>query len=102
MSATGIDIIQFERFKQLTSCGYGAAHDDAHVDSELVKAAIVYAAPCDLDTTCAMDLQSLWPWPDEPPTLTDESSSVEERVHELAKAGALIAAEIERLLRSAR
>ena len=96
---TGIEIIAAERERQITQEGWDAKHDKQHSDGELAMAAACYAFPKDIinyrDRTAFVSLKRfhLWPWENRwwKPTPND-------RICELAKAGALIAAEIDRLL----
>jgi hypothetical protein len=93
----GIDIIAAERKRQVEKEGWTADHDDKHVRGELAWAAACYAKP-PLYRTAAINEgrypPQVWPW--------DAGSwkpCPDNRVRELAKAGALIAAEIDRILR---
>lgn len=87
---TGIEIILEERIRQFESEGHTLENDlKQHDGSEnLAMAAASYALPNSLKDTA----RRLFPWVDEyyKPTPND-------RVKQLAKAGALIAAEIDRL-----
>ena len=91
-----------ERISQVAKKGYEPRHDDSHTDDELAFAAICYATP-------PRSRQNLlgwniffksrltpgpWPW--------SEGSwhPSNNRKRELAKAGALILAELERLIRA--
>jgi hypothetical protein len=88
----GITLIHEERTRQVQGEGYTAERDDEYVDQELVSAALAYACAGDYhqgDT--AIDF---WPW-DAPFKPSDDP------VRNLVKAGALIAAEIDRVLRKA-
>lgn len=99
---TGIELIARERARQVEEEGWTAEHDDRHRHGELAQAAAVYALPGSRKRTSGygaviveVDLaRLLFPWQDGfyRPTPDD-------RVRELAKAGALIAAEIDRLQR---
>jgi hypothetical protein len=84
----GIERIAAERQRQINVEGFDAEHDDEHVGGELVAAATSYLQS---DVTEAVDFY--WPW--------DRSwwKPTPNRIRELEKAGALIAAEIDRLLR---
>lgn len=88
----GAALIAAERLRQRGQEGWTPAHDDDHTDHELERAAAWYALPA----IWRKKIRCLWPW--EPrwwkPTPGD-------RVHELVKAGALIAAAIDRELRFA-
>jgi hypothetical protein len=84
----GIDAIAQERATH-EARGYTATFDDAHnADGELPYAAICYLSP--------QVAESFWPWEGNPPQPT---GNVEQRIKRLAKAGALVAAEIDRLTR---
>jgi hypothetical protein len=101
----GAERIAKERQRQIEEEGWTAEHDDQHRDGELANAAICYALSDDDRGTSAMfgqlsEPESLlgffWPtnwipiwWKPTPGN----------RIRELEKAGALIAAEIDRLLR---
>lgn len=84
LPASGANLIATERLRQNGSEGWTPEHDAEHSDGELVDAAVCYLAP--------RFSSQYWPWrPAEfKPTPND-------RVRELVKAGALIAAEIDRL-----
>ena len=116
----GIRLIAEERQRQILVERWSDKHDDQHTDSSLVMAAISYATPpktlkmvtrieqgdvsggrgeCpvwgdipyDVPTTWPDSWQSCW-WN---PGVDDEP----DRIRDLVKAGALIAAEIDRLQR---
>ena len=92
---TGINTILEERLRQLTVKGYDSVHDDTHKKGELYKAAALYAWPALSDYV----LKHEWPegkafyHPSEP------KFSREAEIRDLAKAGALIVAELDRLYR---
>lgn len=100
---SGIELIGEERARQITKEGYGAEHDTRHNDDELAMAAVAYALPDSIDKTdlssalkyldVTLQREIFWPW--------DHSffkpSPYNDRIRELVKAGALIAAEIDRL-----
>lgn len=96
----GTDLIAAERQRQVAAEGWTAEHDDNYTNNELVKAAYAYCLPEDdrpgVTDSCGKFTPACWPW---------EQSwwkpSPDDRVRELVKAGALIAAEIDRLLRLA-
>lgn len=101
---TGSDLISLERNRQINEEGYNKDHDKFCVNHELVMAAICYAMPAELRP--GNDLDSLkvmgWPWgiEDWKPgrySSPETHSYKQERIRELVKAGALIAAEIDRL-----
>lgn len=97
-------MIARERARQREKEGWSAKHDDDHDGGELALAAACYvlAEPARQPGTAAAWLRVqtdfqwlLWPW--------DRDSwkpTPEDRIHELVKAGALIAAEIDRLQRA--
>ena len=110
---TGIEIIADERMRQIEEEGYTSENDDVQTDGGLPSAAAVYALiPNDRDhyleeEECTMG-EMIWPWAHHSykPSKGDvyslkhhTSEEFEERIHELAKAGSLIAAEIDRLQR---
>ena len=87
----GAGLIAAERARQVSVEGWTAAHDDEHENGELLSAAVWY-----LDNGCEFDLGlTLPPWPWEPAWWKPS----DDRVRQLTKAGALIAAEIDRLQR---
>ncbi len=102
MKKTGISIITDERARQIVDEGWTPEHDDQHTEGELADAASCYAAASTVKTLSYEEGDSLaiihrnhrWPWEREwwKPTPGD-------RIKELGKAGALCAAEIDRLLR---
>ena len=98
---TGIEIIADERARQIEKEGWNAEHDDEHKYGELADAAASYAMTDYMRRVIPKSPQDTsgkipvtWPfgfeWWKETP---------DDRIKELAKAGALIAAEIDRLLR---
>lgn len=97
---TGSQLIADERQRQIDTEGYDPAHDDEHKQHELARAAVCYAMPpgqrnlSQLDNRRGERVPLRWPWDGVwwKPTPND-------RVRELVKAGALIAAEIDRLQR---
>jgi hypothetical protein len=87
---TGADLIRAERLRQIDAEGWTPQHDDTHVDGELVRAAICYA---EAGSGFNLEIEQFWPW---------EMASWKpgpDCIRNLAKAGALIAAEIDRQLR---
>lgn len=104
-SAAGVELIAAERQRQIESEGWTAEHDDKHDDCELLSAAMNYERIAEFIARYGRTdgeryfhghppLQ--WPW---------EKSwwkpDYENAIPNLVKAGALIAAEIDRLQRSA-
>jgi len=103
---SGIDLIAAERQRQIDAEGWTVEHDDEHSRNELAWAAASYAIPPargplyegEHPTYIYADtgLPITWPWDAE-----WWNPSPEDRVRELVKAGALVAAEIDRLQRLA-
>ncbi len=87
---TGTELITKERARQMSVEGWTPKHDDEHNEFQIARAAVAYAVrtingPCE-------DVPAWWPWDDayfKPSTA----------IRNLTKAGALIAAEIDRLQR---
>lgn len=99
---SGVELIADERIRQQTEEGWTPEHDDSHTTGEMALAAAVYAMPREdrnkhiLNETVA---EVFWPWDAEwfkPANPRNPNA----RIGELAKAGALIAAEIDRLQRA--
>lgn len=91
----GTALITGERGRQIEGEGWTAAHDDLHDGGQMAKAGAMYALPERFRSMCALvNVPTDWPWSPEwwKPTPSN-------RVRELVKAGALIAAEIDRLIR---
>jgi hypothetical protein len=93
---TGIEMIAAERQRQIDVEGYTTEHDAEHdYEGALALAGATYALPDRFRGRDPLDRDALprtWPWPSRfwKPTPDD-------RVRELVKAGALIAAEIDRI-----
>lgn len=93
----GIELIADERARQISSEGWTAAHDAGHTRGELSAAAASYAmAACgqvryNRESMADITPPSQWPWEAEWWKLSDDP------VRTLTKAGALIAAEIDRI-----
>lgn len=95
---TGVELIAEERQRQIEVEGWTAEHDDNHIYGDLARAAACYAMPHDdrrVDDTF-VGIPILWPW-----AANWWKPSPENRIRELQKAGALIAAEIDRISASA-
>lgn len=94
----GAERIAAERRRQVEVEGYLAKHDDPYRKGELILAACCYAHAAGGFNP---DLAPLWPWPpmfDKRPSPDADTAS---KIRALEKAGALIAAEIDRRLRLA-
>ena len=107
---SGTKRIAEERARQLRGEGWSAKHDDAHRRCELVMAAVCYAAKAAEQNVYIQKRTSkghlfMDPWPSSWDSRWDKRHShrgVATKVRMLEKAGALIAAEIDRLQRHAR
>jgi hypothetical protein len=117
MTCSGAERIAAERDRQMKVEGWTPAHDDQHTAGELAIAAACYAAqypikaevsrevPCSCREACCEHFggtitkrgwQDPWPWSEE-----CDKRKKHDRIKSLTIAGALIAAEIDRLLRLA-
>ena len=91
---SGIELIAQERQRQIESEGWTPEHDDSHDAGEIVAAAVTYALEATFDGPACKGswFNTFWMWgkgwykPSTP-------------IRDLVKAGALIAAEIDRLQR---
>lgn len=97
----GVELIAAERLRQKTEEGWTDKHDDEHTNGELAIAGASYAWP----NPRPLDIKLRWPWSKTTwkPVMSyidDPKERVQARIRELVKAGALIAAEIDRLQRS--
>lgn len=99
--ATGIELIAAERRRQIEKEGWSKEHDESHYMGELASAAVCYAMTEEqrkqlwrLSTTAneVPSVPPLWPF-----AAFWWKPSPQDRKRELVKAGALIAAEIDRL-----
>ena len=92
----GAGLIAAERLRQIKEEGYSSIRDDEYRDEQLVDAAMVCAVSA-VKVNLKAFFQQFWPkgW--------DKSwckKKTDHRITQLIKAGALLAAEIDRLLRS--
>lgn len=95
----GVTLIAAERQRQVQAEGWTPAHDDAHADGLLSDAAACYALVSSISWKKRLriaesgSVPDFWPW---------HSSwwKPANRKRDLVKAGALIAAELDRLLRA--
>jgi hypothetical protein len=90
----GIELIAAERKRQIKEEPFTAEYDDEYVNNELARAAATYALPEHLIDVCIRYGIFIWPWSEKFIKRTPKN-----RINELKKAGALCAAEIDRLLR---
>lgn len=92
---TGAELIADERTRQIIDEGFLPEHDQGYTDNELVNAAESYLCAERYRTIFDnYDVPLRWPWEEDwwKPT-------PEDRIRELVKAGALIAAEIDRRIK---
>ena len=89
-----IALIAAERRRQIEAEGWTLEHDDQHANGELAAAAVCYAVPPDMRDPRPGAIPDIWPF-----AARCWKPTPDDRVRELVKAGTLIAAEIERLLR---
>lgn len=102
---TGTELIAEERKRQIAIEGWTPEHDDAHVNGEMPAAASTYTLlVCDqvypeqyisFPMQCQRRKDAGWPWDEE------WWKPSPDPIRNLVKAGALIAAEIDRLQRKA-
>ena len=99
-----------ERKRQVDKEGYDRHHDDEHVDGELAMAAVCYAAPERVyrmvNNERFKTFIDPFPWDEEfdkrvyrGALVNNKDAELLKRIRMLEKAGALVAAEIDRLLR---
>jgi hypothetical protein len=101
----GVALIAEERRRQVNFFGFDMANDDRYLAEQLAKAASAYALPI-WHPNRGAGVPITWPWsPDcwKPSqagwSAEPTAAHIDGRVRELAKAGALLAAEMDRLLR---
>lgn len=100
---TGVELIAEERQRQLDVEGWTVAHDDEHADESIASAAACYAMPYHSRKLYQSRHVKYGWYPRWWPATWDLSwwkPSPDNRIKELVKAGALIAAEIDRLTRA--
>lgn len=89
---TGVELIAVERQRQIAVEGWTPEHDDTHAQHEMALAAFCYLGH--IAVTDALNIPTLfWPWEQAWWKPSDDP------IRNLVKAGALIAAEIDRLTR---
>lgn len=94
----GLDLIMAERFRQL-ELGFDSAHDDTHatVPAQLLQAAECYILAAHVAEggghAAQLEPPAKWPW------TPDSWKPTPDPIRNLTKAGALVAAELDRLLR---
>ena len=87
---SGASLIAAERERQIADKGYTPNHDDTHTLGQLAEGATCYAYAADYDRC---DIPPNWPFEDPAWKPCDDP------IRNLVKAGAMIAAEIDRLQR---
>lgn len=95
---TGVELIAAERARQVEREGWTPQHDDAHSTGEMADAAACYASLSsaqsrDVDSCADYALPDSWPW-------DADWWKPKDRLRNLVRAGALIAAEIDRVQRA--
>jgi hypothetical protein len=91
----GVALIAVERSRQVTAKGYTPAHDARHDGSQLARAAACYALyAAGVRQLGIHPLGTAWPWP----WPDADFRPGDDPVRALTKAGALIAAELDRLI----
>lgn len=98
----GVQLIAAERQRQIEAEGWSPEHDDQYIGHDLASAAICYADPFwsgIRNIRPDNPTPRLWPWKKK--WWKPDDGSRAGRIRSLVKAGALLAAEIERLQRSA-
>lgn len=100
---TGIERIAAERQRQIDVEGWTPEHDDEHSDGSLALAAACYATSDIYKPVITPGGKTLfadpWPWSSEWDKRPVDGTAPRYRIRALEKAGALIAAEIDRLAR---
>lgn len=98
---SGVDLIAAERQRQIEVEGWTPVHDDEHSYCELSQAAKTYISAAQMaargDNPARVNLHAIntfWPWS------SDWWKPSDDPIRNLVKAGALIAAEIDRLERA--
>lgn len=87
VKVTGVELIAKERQRQIEEEGFTAGHDDNYPSNALAYAALCYLVPDAPET-----VMTWWPW-------SWDWWKPRDRLSNLVRAGALIAAEIDRLKR---
>lgn len=108
---TGAERIVAERARQTSALDWTPEHDDAHTDGSLAMAATCYAAPERIyvrrEHAVGVSFVDPWPWCSRADARPHDGNMLKppttaEKIRLLEKAGALCAAEIDRLLRVAK
>lgn len=113
---TGTELIAEERLRQIEKEGWSAEHDEQHLEGQLSLAAALYASPIPLFARVEKDgggveVYDPWPWHDTVnyDRYNDGGVNIQvpawdkrkthNRLRRLVIAGALVAAEIDRIQR---
>lgn len=106
MAKTGIELITEERVRQIEKEGFTPEHDHHHDEGSIALAAVAYASPLPVRVFGTVDDGSVfgkkqwidpWPWDSQ-----FDKRGKHDRLRSLVIAGALIAAEIDRLQRESK
>ncbi len=89
-----VKLIWDERLRQINQEGYDSFHDDGEAEGQLSKSAMVYACP----EHQREQVMNFWSW-DMQYLKPSSEDTIDGRIKNLIKAGALICAEIDRLER---
>ena len=103
-AVTGIELIAAERERQIKEEGWTAEHDEQHEEDELAWAAVYYAMPKPLAFHCPrVGRCEIHPFAVFPQNWNSHWAKRDEkdRIRQLVVAGALIAAEIDRIQEAA-
>ena len=95
---SGIELIAIERQEQIEKHGWDANHDDDHFGGALLKAAATLCA--NGTDVIVQDPDGEWGTGDDPWGLESKLDGDKNKIHRLKVAGALIAAEIDRIQRT--
>lgn len=93
---TSVSLILAERARQVVEEGYDGPHDMEHEPDQLAAAGATYALPDqhrDYPGPDGEGVPGTWPWASE-----SWKPAPDDRLRELVKAGALIVAEIDRVI----
>jgi hypothetical protein len=92
-ASQGAAMIAAERGRQVSVEGWGAEHDDVYVSGSLVRAAVAYLMQVVGGDQSGEQIRRWWPW-------SFDFWKPKSALRDLVRAGALIAAEIDRRLRA--
>lgn len=92
-SNNGVKLIEAERIRQIVEEHFTVHHDDSHTEGELASAGACYALAAGSTHPLRTTSPQFWPWQPKDWKPTGDP------IRDLTKAGALIVAEIDRLLR---